>query len=177
MDDIIDFGDTAELNRQYRISGSIPADVFRQTLDRYASLSADAVANTPCHRDIVYDDLSGEKLDIYHDSSNQKRPVFVFIHGGYWRMLSKSDSAFMAEAFVRNGIAVAVIDYTLAPRATLEEIVRQVRAAMVWLYVNGARYNVDPNRIFVSGSSAGGHLTGAVINSTATSETFKIVLT
>jgi arylformamidase len=163
MDDTIDFADQAELNRQYRISASVSAEVFRETLECYARLSADAAAHIPCYKNVVYDDVSGSMLDVYHDGSGVARPVLAFLHGGYWRMLSKSESAFMAPAFVHNGITVAVIDYTLAPRATLEEIVRQVRAAMAWLYANGSNYAVDPWQIYVSGTSAGGHLAGAVI--------------
>ena len=58
------------------------------------------------------------------------------------------------------GAAVATLEYTLVPEATLGEVVREVRSAVAWLYQNVAAYGVDPERIYVSGSSAGGHLAG-----------------
>ncbi|MCF2525863.1 alpha/beta hydrolase [Yinghuangia sp. KLBMP8922] len=69
----------------------------------------------------------------------------------------------MAEMLHGQGIATVVPDYTLAPAVTLEEIIRQVRAAIAWVYLHGAAYGLDRDRIVVGGSSAGGHLTGVAM--------------
>ena len=99
-----------------------------------------------------------ETLDLFPASKNA--PLLVFIHGGYWRMLSKNESSFMAPNFVEKGIAVAAVNYNLRPDATLDEIVAETRRSISWLYQNGADYGCDPERIYIAGSSAGGHLAG-----------------
>ena len=66
----------------------------------------------------------------------------------------------MAPNFVEKGIAVAAVNYTLRPDATLDEIVAETRRSISWLYQNGADYGCDPERIYIAGSSAGGHLAG-----------------
>jgi len=86
----------------------------------------------------------------------------VFFHGGYWQELSKRESAFAAPHCLAHGIAYAAIDYTLAPQATLDEIVVECRAAFSWLAGNGATVGIDPGRLFVAGSSAGAHLAAMV---------------
>jgi arylformamidase len=88
--------------------------------------------------------------------------LLVFIHGGYWQELSAEDSLFSAIGAVRSGAAFAAIDYTLAPHATLADIVTEVKAAMGWLYENAAHLGIDPNRVVVAGSSAGAHLAATV---------------
>jgi arylformamidase len=79
-------------------------------------------------------------------------------------MLSKNESTFMAGALTRRGISVVSVDYALAPAATLEEIIRQVRAAIAWLHHHGAAHGIDPERLHVGGSSAGGHLAAAIVS-------------
>ncbi len=150
------------LDRDYSARASVSAEVFEAEMRNYRSRS-EAVKDVASHLDVVYDAESGQTLDIY-GAGAKPRPVFVFIHGGYWRMLSKHDSAFMAAMLARHGIATAVIDYRLAPEVDLAEIVREVRAAIGFLRHSGSRYGIDPNRIFVGGSSAGGHLTGSVLS-------------
>ncbi|TDC51161.1 alpha/beta hydrolase, partial [Actinomadura sp. KC345] len=108
---------------------------------------------------IVYDEVSGERLDVW-GTGGGLRPVFVFLHGGYWMALSRDVSSFMARMLHEQGVATVVPDYTLAPKASLEEIVRQVRASVAWVYRHGREHGLDPERIVVGGSSAGGHLTG-----------------
>jgi len=62
-------------------------------------------------------------------------------------------------AFQDAGVAVAMVNYTLAPKAKMDEIVRQNRAAVAWLHRHAEEYGIDPARIHVAGHSAGGHLT------------------
>ncbi len=151
----------AVLDRDYNARASVTAEAFEAAMLAYRARSEE-VLPLRSHADVVYDPASGQTMDIYGTGS-APRPVFVFLHGGYWRMLSKDDSAFMARTLADRGIATAVVDYTLIPHADLPEIVRQVRAAVAFLYRKGAGLGIDPQAIHVGGSSAGGHLAGAVL--------------
>lgn len=153
--------DAATLDREYNARDSVASFDNEQAL--YVRHSQIVSAEMPHHGGLVYDEVSGEALDLYGAAPG--RPLFVWIHGGYWRGGSRADNAFAASGLVRSGVAVAVIDYTLAPAADLDEIVRQVRAAIQWLYRHGADYGLDVSRIHVGGSSAGGHLVGSLLMS------------
>ena len=90
-------------------------------------------------------------------------PIQVFMHGGYWRSLDKDIHSFPAEGFVAAGGAAVSLNYALAPAVTLDTIVEQCRTAIEWIADNAGRLNGDPERIFVSGHSAGGHLTAMML--------------
>src|SRR5690606_2179300 len=100
-------------------------------------------------------------LDIY--PAGPGSPLFVWIHGGYWRSSCKEDNAFVAPALNSAGISVACIGYSLAPAVTLDEIVRQTRTAIAWLARHAGDYGADTRRLHVGGHSAGGHLTGMLL--------------
>lgn len=85
-------------------------------------------------------------------------PVLVFIHGGYWQMRAKESFSFVAQGPLAQGVHVALVGYTLAPDASLADIVKEVRDAVAWLHAHVAGLGGDPHRIVVSGWSAGGHL-------------------
>jgi len=153
-----------EIDAAYGPRSALPPGVYEAHIASYASLSAEAYRTLPHERDLCYDVQSGQCLDIFPAPGPGLKPAFVFIHGGYWRMLSKNESVFMAETLTRRGISVVAVDYALAPAATLEEIVREVRASIAWLHRNGPKHGIDPGRIFVGGSSAGGHLAAALIS-------------
>ena len=85
-------------------------------------------------------------------------PVLVYLHGGYWRALSKRDQAFVAPPFARAGALVVVPDYPLAPAVSIEHIVMQVAQAVAWTWRHARNYGGNPERIVVAGHSAGGHL-------------------
>ena len=87
----------------------------------------------------------------------------MFIHGGWWRSLDKPDFSFIAPAYTRVGINVALLNYTLAPQATLAEITLQQLRALAWLYRNARKYDFDPQRIVLSGHSAGAHLSAMLM--------------
>jgi len=149
--------DKAGLDAQYFLRGRVPEhpEYFR----RWAEDSAAVRRARPCRLDIPYD---VETLDLF-PAEKKPAPCLVFIHGGYWQALDKSDFSFLVPAFQDAGIAVAVVNYTLAPKASMDEIVRQNRAALAWLHRSAREYGVDPARIHVAGHSAGGHLTAMLL--------------
>jgi arylformamidase len=153
--------DRAGLDHQYDARATV-AD-YEAEARAYAEDSVAAMTTLDRRADLVFDPASGSALDLYPAAGPGPHPVFVWVHGGYWRALSKQENAFVAPALVAAGISVAVIDYTLAPAAALEEITRQTRAAVGWIHHNAAAQGLDANRIFVGGSSAGGHLTGMLL--------------
>jgi len=125
---------------------------------RWAEQAAATRRLRACLIDLPYGDTVGEKLDLF-PARGESAPLLVFIHGGYWRSLDKSDFSWIAPPFVAEGVAVALLNYGLAPRTPMEDIVRQVLHALAWLYRRADRYGIDPDRIYVCGHSAGGHLT------------------
>ena len=102
-----------------------------------------------------------ELLDVF-PSGVRQAPLFVFIHGGYWQRNEKETFAFVAEGPVARGINVTVPGYTLAPQASLTEIVAEIEQALTFLSRQADEIGFDRNAIFVGGWSAGGHLTAAV---------------
>lgn len=145
----------AELARQYNARGTVPdvAPILKDYRD-----ASTTMYQLPHVRDIAYGPHPDERLDLFPVPDSPCAPLFVFIHGGYWRAVAKEDSVFMAKIFTERGIAVASINYQLSPDASLEEIVAQCRRALAWLYKNGAASGVDSTRMVLSGSSAGAHL-------------------
>lgn len=142
--------------RQYNARAAIPE--HPQIFQRWKEISEAARARLPCHLDLAYGPSDAEKLDIF-PAAGDSVALLIFIHGGYWRSLDKSDFSFLAEPLTRAGLTVALVNYGLCPAITLGEIVRQNRAAGAWLWRNAARYGADPQRLYVAGHSAGGHLT------------------
>jgi arylformamidase len=101
-------------------------------------------------------------LDIYA-ADKPTGPVLVYIHGGYWRSGSKEDNCNFVPTFTKRGATVALVEYDLCPQVTVTDIVRQTRAAIAWVYKNITRYSGDASKIFISGHSAGGHLTAMAL--------------
>ncbi len=133
-------------------------------LSNSAKRSARMRNKLSCQLDISYGNTDGQKLDIFPGSSKEA-PVHVFIHGGYWRAphINKSLYSYIAGPLVTAGATVVLIDYDLCPQVRISDIVEQVKTAMTWIYKNIRKYNGDRKRIFVSGHSAGGHLTAMMM--------------
>ncbi|MZR31539.1 alpha/beta hydrolase [Sneathiella litorea] len=107
--------------------------------------------------DIEYGPRPRNRID-YFATQRKHSPLFVFIHGGYWQRNSKETFSFISEGPVAHGMNVAVIGYTLAPDASLTEIVAETHAALDLLYARATELEFDPTSIHVGGWSAGGHL-------------------
>src|SRR4051812_160250 len=91
-------------------------------------------------------------------------PIFVFIHGGYWRALSKDHFGFIAEPLLDAGAAVAMVDYDLCPAVSLSTVVEQVAESIAWIRRAARDLNGDPDRLVVCGNSAGAHLAAMMLS-------------
>jgi arylformamidase len=114
------------------------------------------------HADLKYGASGRERLDIF-PAARGGAPLLAFIHGGYWQSNDKEASSFLVEGPLAHGFSVALIEYTLAPEAGIERIVGEVGRAIDWLAGHAGDFGADPSRIFVSGHSAGGHLTAMML--------------
>jgi arylformamidase len=151
-----------DLELQYVARLNVPnADEYT---DKSTRRSARVRKSLECHLDIPYGDTAGQRLDIF-PAKKSGAPVHIFIHGGYWRNpgLTKDTYSHMAAPMVAAGAAVVLPNYDLCPTVSITEIVRQTRCAVIWVYRNIAKYRGDPKQIYVSGHSAGGHLTAMMM--------------
>lgn len=116
----------------------------------------------PEHLDLRYGPAERNRIDYF--AARPGGPLLVFIHGGYWQMREKETFGFLAEGPLAHGIHVAFVGYTLAPQKRLDGIVAEVREAIEWLATRVAGYGGDARRLYISGWSAGGHLTAMCLN-------------
>ena len=154
------FSDLERLNQEYSPSSCIEdINVYiQQYIEQSHSAKSRADALEQLHADLPYGDRKTQGLDLYLPIGPSQRKLMVYIHGGYWQELSKEESSFAATNYQQHGFHFAVLDYTLAPDASLTAIVEENRRAIAWLYQNAARFGYDPEQIYISGSSAGAHL-------------------
>ena len=147
----------SEIDRQLNLRARWPD--HGKYFEHWANDSAAARARLDGRLDLRYGDAEGETLDLFPDPGRaEPTPLLAFIHGGYWQGLDKGDFSYLAPPFVEAGIAFASINYDLAPKVGVGEIVGQVLKAIAWLAEAAPAHGIDPERIFVAGHSAGGHL-------------------
>jgi len=135
----------AYFDRQYNARASVQDAAA--LIARYTQHSQAAFALPGAVRHQRYSPRPTDLLDIYlppaQAGQGPTAPVFIYLHGGYWRALGRDDSAFMAPALTQAGAIVVVPDYDLAPAVSLDHIVDQVRQAFAWVVRNIAIYGGD----------------------------------
>ncbi|MGI9384095.1 MAG: alpha/beta hydrolase [Methyloligellaceae bacterium] len=132
--------------------------------DRRAAHNKAALALPGRIAGLPYGDGPLMDLDIYlPEDAAGAPPVHVFVHGGYWRSRTKEDFAYLGAALAGQGIMTVVINYPLCPAVDLDAVVAGARAAIEWVCRNIAAHGGDPDRITLSGHSAGAHLGAAII--------------
>jgi arylformamidase len=156
-----DFSTQAQIDAQYNASLLVPDPAAE--LRHYVEQSTRAVALLSCELDVPYGPTRAETLDIF-PADRPGAPVFVYLHGGYWRALSSKEFSGVALGLQPLGITTVVVNYALCPSVTLDEVVRQARASVAWVLRNIQHHGGDPGRVAVGGHSAGGHLTAMCLN-------------
>ncbi|MCM8735435.1 alpha/beta hydrolase [Azospirillum sp. A1-3] len=150
-----------QLDMEYNVRAGIPdhLDIF----NRWKSDSEEFRGSARLHENLQYGTDAAQSIDLFL-SAEINAPIVVFIHGGYWQSLDKSDFSYIAKPYIEDGFNFAAVNYRLAPSVSMAEIVSDVQNAMLWLYRNARSYRCDPERIYVTGSSAGGHLTAMMMS-------------
>jgi arylformamidase len=131
---------------------------------RNAQKSAAALARLGPPRRLAYGPAEIEQLDLYV-TDRPNAPVNVYVHGGAWRGGRAADAAYMAEMFVDAGASFIALDFNnvIETNGDLMTMADQVRRAIVWVYRNAASFGCDPNKLYVSGTSSGAHLTAVAL--------------
>jgi arylformamidase len=135
----------------------VAAPDFAIFQEKRAKASAAARQDVRSYLKVPYGRSPREFVDIF-PAPVSSAPVQLYMHGGYWCGGSTADNAYIAGTFTRMGITVVLLEHDLCPTVTVTDIVRQARAGIAWVYRNIADYGGDPSRLYISGSSAGGHL-------------------
>jgi arylformamidase len=154
--------DQQELDAAYDQSKYAPNQALVQERRLAASARARAALGEPLR--LAYGPSEIEGLDIYR-TSQANAPVNVFIHGGAWRNGRAADFTYLAEVFVHAGAHSVILDFTNIDAAggNLMTMAQQVRSAVAFVFRNAASFGGNPERLYVSGHSSGGHLAGTVV--------------
>ena len=151
---------------EYHFNPRLSVPDILELLQAHSEKSASVIELIGGNLDLRYGNRPKQTLDIHsarNESLGSPAPCLIFIHGGYWRMSDKKDVAFIAEPLTEDGVTVASINYDLCPDVNLDIIVEEIREAVVFLCKNAEKFSIDANRLFISGHSAGGHLTGMML--------------
>ncbi len=150
-----------ELERQYNVRDS-RADYETKIVPDWIKRSAITRTNLKSAIDISYGKSEKQKLDFF-SSPDINSPTVIFFHGGYWQRGDKSVYSFLANSFVNNNINFLAVGYDLCPKISITQIVLQAQEAIVWIWQNANRLEINKDKFIVSGHSAGGHITGMMM--------------
>jgi len=124
--------------------------------------SASLRASRKSYLDVPYGERERMKVDLY-PAADKAAPCLVFLHGGYWQRNSREVFAMLVEGVAAHGWSVVIPGYTLAPEATLTQIVTEISAALDWLASNAQGYGIAGPMV-LSGWSAGAQLVAMTLD-------------
>lgn len=144
------------LNNGVAVAGSM------EMVAGWEQRSSDMRRRYSAHLDLRYGPRERNRIDFLKAAENA--PTLLFVHGGYWQHRAKEVFTLFAEGPMAHGINVALIGYTLAPDATLDQIVAEIHAGIDYLAGQLPSLGADDHGIVVSGWSAGGHLASMALS-------------
>ena len=147
--------DREALDREYDNRRKI-ADAAR-LIERWYREGEVARRSMSCLLDVAYGPDERQCYDVF-PAAVSAAPVLVFIHGGYWQSRDRTMMHFLAPFYVAAGVTFVSVGYRLCPDVTLGAVVADVRDAVLRIHATARDVNANPDRLFVAGHSAGGHL-------------------
>jgi acetyl esterase/lipase len=138
-------------------SGYIKADDTKAPYKNAGNFEVEVVKNIAYYEGEDADAVR-HRLDLYFPKGQKKFPVLMFVHGGAWKMGSKDLYEKLGQLYAKNGIGTVIINYRLSPKVKHPGHIEDVARAFAWINKNIAKHGGDPDNVFVSGHSAGGHL-------------------
>jgi acetyl esterase/lipase len=151
-----------ERNLAFNNVAHVGPDFARQKTAEWEAASRKLRAQHPEHLDLSYGPGDRTKWDLY-PAADPQAPCYVHLHGGYWQRGSKEIFACLAEGILARGWSAALPGYTLAPTATLTQIVKELRLALDWFSDKAGGHGIS-GPVILSGWSAGGHLTALLLD-------------
>ncbi|SFH70769.1 alpha/beta hydrolase fold domain-containing protein [Planctomicrobium piriforme] len=139
-------------------------------------LQEEIAEKATAHRDLPYvtDGDARQQLDVYvPNGATGRLPLVIWIHGGGWQNGTKDRCPALAAGLIQQGFVVASIGYRLTDQATFPAQIQDCKAAVRWLRANAEQFHINPERIGVWGSSAGGHL-AALLGTCGTGHGFDV---
>lgn len=120
------------------------------------------------YKDVVYGQSSNKedlKLNIFvpNKSDHKKLPVLIFVHGGNWNSGNKDQYGFFGRNFAKKEVITVIPEYTLSPKANIDQMTTEIATAIKWVQKNINTYHGDASQIFVTGHSAGGQLVASAV--------------
>lgn len=120
------------------------------------------------YKDVVYGQSKNKsdlKLNVFvpNNSEQKKFPVLIFVHGGNWNSGDKNQYGFFGRNFAKKDVITVIPEYTLSPKANVDEMTSEIAMAIKWVQKNIGKYNGDAGKLFVTGHSAGGQLVASAV--------------
>ena len=144
-----------ELIQQYNPRAAVPD---HEVWKAHWGLDSERVrASLQGHLRVPYGDTPGQCMDVF-PAKQKGAPVQVFVHGGFWRFLDSFDHTLIVPMFHEAGAATVLLNYDLCPIVPLTEVIAQIRRGLAAVYERADEYGYDRDKLYISGHSAGGHL-------------------
>ena len=146
----------AQLDTAY--NNTLAVNNFPAMLADFQQRSQCFYAEATVQRNVPYSSAPRTQFDFFA-SGTLHAPTLIFIHGGYWQNCTKEDFAFIAEGLIKSHINVVLAEYTLAPTASMTQIVKEIGLLLDYLNDHQTALNITSGKVCLAGHSAGGHLT------------------
>ena len=143
------------LNQQFMPRIAVPD--HEKWLSEDLARSAEVRSKLGGRLNLPYGPGPRQVLDVF-PATKTGAPILVWIHGGYWRALSKDHYTTVVPPLLGAGAAVVLVGYDLCPTVTLAELLAQTRAALRWVRGHAAEMGGDPDRLILAGNSAGANI-------------------